>query len=365
MMAFLLARLFTLLLTLLTTRCRSTATKDLEILALRHQLAVLQRRQTHPVRLTWWEKVPLALIITTLKGVAHGTTLPWRPAVVLVTPDTVLRWHRELVRRKWTHATTRAIGRPSVGDMATSLILRLAKENPRWGYGKIQGELSKLGLTVGRSTVRDVLKRHQVPPAPIRQRCGTSWRHFLAQQRSRMLACDFFTVETAWLCTVYVLFFIELGTRRVHLAGCTAHPTAAWVAQQERNLGWALQEQSHPFRFVIHDRATKFGSAFDTVFEAEGLEIVRTPFRAPRANAVAERWVRSAREECLDHLSILGERHLERVLHSYVSYYNERRPHQGLDQQCPAGFRPADPHRPIVRRDVLGGLLHDYERQAA
>jgi len=365
MVLFLLARLFSLLLTLLTSWCRSTAAKDLEILALRHQLAVLQRRQGRLVRLTWWEKLPLALIITTLKGVAHGTAFPWRPAVVLVTPETVLRWHRELVRRKWTHPPTRATGRPSVDDTTTALILRLAKENPRWGYGKIHGELCKLGITVGRSTVRDVLKRHRVPPAPQRQCRGATWRQFLAQQRSQMLACDFFTVEAARLQTLYVLFFIELATRRMHVAACTAHPTAAWVTQQARNLCWTLQDQGGPFRFLIHDRDSNFGPAFDTVFEAEGFEVVRTPYRAPRANAVAERWVRSVRDECLDRLLIVGARHLERVLRTYLAYYNERRPHQGLDQQCPAGFPSSDAHAPIVRRDVLGGMIHDYERQAA
>lgn len=365
MVSFLLARIFSLLLVLLTARHRSAAAKDLEILALRHQLAVLQRRQTRPTRLTWWEKLPLSLIIVALKGVAKGTSALWRPAVVLVTPETVLRWHRELVRRKWTWATPRARGRPPVDRDTAALIVRLAHENPRWGYGKIHGELRKLGIRVGRSPVRAVLKRHQIPPAPERQRRGATWRQFLKQHRSQMLACDFCTVETAWLHTVYVLFFIELGMRRVHLAGCTAHPTAAWVTQQARNLCWTLQDQNRPFRFIIHDRDCKFGSAFDAVFRAEGLESVRTPYRAPRANAVAERWVRSVREECLDHLLILSEGHLWRVLDAYLAYYNERRPHQGLDQQCPAGFPLPEHHGRVVRRDVLGGLIHDYERQAA
>jgi hypothetical protein len=182
-----------------------------------------------------------------------------------------------------------------------------------------------------------------------------------------MLACYFFTIETAWRRTVYVLFFIELGTRRVHLAGCTARPTAAWVAQQARNLSWTLQDESRTFRFLIRDRDKKFCPAFDTVLKTDGFEIVRTPYRSPRANAVAERWIRSVREECLDHLLILSERHLERVLRAYVAYYNQRRPHQGLAQQCPVPLTP--PARKgtgaIVRRDLLGGLMHDYERQAA
>ena len=365
MVSFLLARLFTLLFTLLLSWHRSAAAKDLEILALRHQLAILQRQHGRPVRVTWWEKLPLALIVATLKGVAHGPTFPWRPAVVLVTPETVLRWHRELVRRKWTWPAPRVRRRPPVDHETVALILRLAQENPRWGYGKIHGELGKLGYTVGRSTVRDVLKRHRVPPAPERSRRGTTWRQFLAQQCSQMLACDFFTVETLGLRTLYVLFFIELETRRVHLAGCTAHPTTAWVTQQARNLSWTLQDHDRPFRVLIHDRDATFGSVFDTVFAAEGLEIVRTPYRTPQANAVAERWVRSVREECLDHLLILSERHLERVLRAYLAYYNERRPHQGLDQQCPRGFPLSDHCGRVVRRDVLGGLIHDYGRQAA
>ena len=197
MLSFLFARLFSLLLTALIARRRSAAAKDLEILALRHQLAVLQRRQMSLPRLVWWEKLPLALIFATLKGVAQGTSLPWRSAVVLVTPETVLRWHRELVRRTWSCSTPQATGRPPLNDETTALILRLAQENPRWGYGKIQGELRKLGTRVGRSTVRDVLKRHQVPPAPERQRRGATWRQFLGRHRSHMLACDFFAVETA------------------------------------------------------------------------------------------------------------------------------------------------------------------------
>jgi putative transposase len=164
---------------------------------------------------------------------------------------------------------------------------------------------------------------------------------------------------------MYVLFFIELGTRRVHLAGCTAHPTSAWVTQQARNLCWTLQDESRTFRFVIHDRDTTFCRAFDTVFKAEGLEIVRTPYRAPRATAIAERWIRTVRTECLDHLLILSERHLERVLRTYVAYYNERRPHQGLDQQCPIPLAPPSEAGAIVQRAVLGGLIHDYECQAA
>jgi len=207
----------------------------------------------------------------------------------------------------------------------------LAKENPRWGYSKIHEELLKLGYRIGRSTVRDVLKRHTMPPAPERRRSGSTWRSFLGHHTDHILACDFFTVETVWLKTIYVLFFIELGSRRVHFAGCTANPTAIWVTQQARQFAWTMQDEGLGGRFLIHDRDTKFPAPFDTVFIAEGITIIRTPYQAPNANAVAERWIRSVREECLDKILILNTQHLQRVLIEYVTYFNHARPHQGLD----------------------------------
>ncbi len=181
-----------------------------------------------------------------------------------------------------------------------------------------------------------------------------------------MLACDFFTVETAWLQTLYILFFIELGSRRVYLAGCTQHPTDAWVTQQARQLSWQIQDGTLPVRFFIHDRDAKFAPSFDTVFRSEDVEIIRTPVRAPNANAYAERWIRSARAECLDKLLIVGERHLRRVLTAYIDYYNHARPHQGIDQQCPVPLqRSTARDGPVERRDILGGVLHDYYRRAA
>jgi transposase InsO family protein len=238
----------------------------------------------------------------------------------------------------------------------------MARENPRMGYDKIQGEILKLGFTINPTTIKNVLRRHRLLPAP--QRGKTSWRTFLSHYRQQMLACDFFTIETLCLQTLYVLFFIEVGTRRVYLAGCTANPDNAWVTQQARQLVWQLDETKTPMRFLIHDRDRKFTTSFDQVFVSEGIEIVRTPFRAPKANAIAERWVRSVRQECLDHLLILNQRHLTRVLREYIDYYNVSRPHQGLDQQSPMPI----PHslEGVIRcRDVLGGILHDYYRDAA
>jgi putative transposase len=179
-----------------------------------------------------------------------------------------------------------------------------------------------------------------------------------------MLACDFFTVETVTLRTLYVLFFIELGTRRMHVAGCTAHPDSAWVTQQARQLVWELADTAHPICFLIHDRDTKFTASFDQVFTSEGIEIVLTPYHAPQANAFAERWVYTIREECLDHLLILGQRHLRRILLEYVQYYNTARPHQGIQQYAPLPFPPVQ-SGPVARRDVLGGIIHDYYRQVA
>jgi transposase InsO family protein len=306
----------------------------------------------------------LAVLTVALGRLTAGPRSQLDRYLLLFKPDTILRWHRELVRRKWTYRRKDLGGRPTIPAEIVGLILRLARENPRWGHRRIQGELSKLGHAVSASAVRAALRRHRVPPAP--QRCrATTWRQFVRAHKDQLLACDFFTVETLWLTTLHVLFFLEVGTRRVHLAGCTAHPTAAWVTQQARNLCWTLQETGTWPQLLIHDRDAKFPPAFDTVFAAEGVEVVRTPYRAPKANAYAERWVRSVRGECLDHLLIVNEAHLRHVLAAYVTHYNEARPHQGLRQQTPVPFAPCARAGPVRRRDVLGGLIHEYDREAA
>jgi transposase InsO family protein len=209
------------------------------------------------------------------------------------------------------------------------------------------------------------VRRDCRPPAPQRGRVGSNWRTFLNHYKGQLLACDFFTVETLWLRTLYVLFFIELETRRVYLAGCTSELTSAWVTQQARQLTWLLQDSPQPKRFLIHDRDTKFTRAFDTVFEAEGLKIIRTPYQAPNANAFAECSVHSVREECLAPLLILGENHLRRVLREYATYYNEARPHQGIQQHTPIPMPPCTNLGAIRRWEVLGGLIHDYYREVA
>ena len=278
----------------------------------------------------------------------------------LVRPETLLRWHRGLVARKWTRPHRRP-GRPTLKPEVRRLILRMAKENPRWGYMRIKGELQKLGIRVSASAIAMLLRAHGIGPAPRR---GPTWSQFLTLQASGIMACDFFTVETAFLKTLYVLFFIEIGTRRVRLAVSTSNPDSVFVTQQARNLAMNLSDARASAKFLIRDRDAKFSGPFDEVFRTEGVRVVRTPIRAPNANAFAERWVETARADCLDWTLILGPRHLDRVLRTYVKHYNQKRPHRGLQLLAPESAAPvpevgAVPH--IRRRDLLGGLIHEYE----
>jgi putative transposase len=258
------------------------------------------------------------------------------------------------------------VGRPPIDPRLREAVLRLARENPRWGYMRIQGELRKLGISIGASTVRRVLQAHGLGSAP--RRCGPTWSEFLGAQAQGILASDFFTVETLRLKTLYVLFFIELSTRSVHVAGVTAHPNSAWVTQQARNRIIEVEDRPTSARFLIHDRDAKYSGPFDEVFRTEGTEVIRTPVRAPRANAFAERWVRTVRAECLDWILVRGRRHLERVLRAYTSHYNRGRPHRGLRLATPERLEsaPSAPINPtqLLRRDILGGLIHEYERAA-
>ncbi len=338
-------------------RLRSREFKELEIVVLRHELAVLRRQVSRP-RLDERDRVFLAAASRLLNGKSQHS--------FFVRPDTLLGWHRQLVRRRWTYAGRRP-GRPSVSEEIHELVLRLARENPRWGYQRIVGELAGVGVRVSATTVAKILREAGLPPADARARL--CWREFLRAHAESMLACDFFTVETLWLGRLYVLFFLELGTRRVHLAGCTANPDGRWTAQQARQFAWSLSERPRPIRFLIHDRDTKFSRAFDDVFRSEGVEIIRTPFRAPNANAFAERWVGTVRRDCLDWLLIARRRQLERVLRVYVDHYNRHRPHRALELTAPIpGWRPSlassQPPVQIHRRDRLGGLIHEYARAA-
>jgi putative transposase len=340
---------------LLALLAQGDAAKDLEILVLRHQLTVL-RRQVPRLRLEPADRALLAAVSRMLPRA--------RWSCFLVTPQTLLRWHRRLVAAAWTYPSR---GRPALDSDIQQLIVRLAKENPRWGYQRIKGELLRLGVQVSATAIRTTLRRHRLDPAP--RRASTTWRAFLCQQAAGIVACDFFTVDTVWLRRLYVLFFIELNTRRVHLAGATANPTGAWVTQQARNLLLALEEQGRHVRFLVRDRDAKFCRSFDDVFRAEDADIVLTPVQAPDANAHAERWIRTVRAECLDWLLIIGQGHLDRILRVYVEHYNQHRPHRALSLEAPGPptehLRAVeDRHGAIRRRDLLGGLVHEYRRAA-
>jgi putative transposase len=333
---------------------RRSATKDAELLVLRHEVAVLRRQVARP-RIDWADRAVLA-------GLARR--LPrWLCQGRLVQPATLLRWHRDLVRRRWTYP--HRPGRPTVAVEISALVLRLARENPTWGYRRIHGELCRLGYGIGASTVWTILRRAGVAPAP--KRSAVSWRQFLRAQAKGVLAVDFFTVDTVLLKRLYVLFVIEVASRRVHVLGVTAHPSGEWVAQQARNLFMELAGQVGRFRFLVRDRDTKFTAAFDAVFAAEAIEVLRTPVRAPRANAYAERWVGTVRRELVDRMLILGCRQLRSVLAEYVDHYNVHRPHRALGQEPPLG--PAEPPvvwpaGSVVRRDRVGGLIHEYAQAA-
>jgi transposase InsO family protein len=328
----------------------SDAAKDVEILVLRHEVAVLRRQHPHP-RLTWLDRAILSALSRLLP--------PPLRRLRLVSPRTLLRWHAQLVARRWTYPR-RQPGRPPVAQPVRALVLRMARENPTWGYRRIQGELVGLGHQVAASTVWRILKAAGIDPAP--RRSGPTWRQFLATQGQAILAADFAHVDTVFLRRLYILIVIEHGRRRVHLAGITTHPTGAWVAQQARNLLMDLGDRADRFRFLIRDGDNKFTAAFDAVFVGADIVVIRTPIRAPRANAIAERFIGTLRRECLDHLLITGPRHLTAVLQEYLAHYNTHRPHRSLDQHPPAGHTPPTPGAAIrpLRRDRLGGLLHEY-----
>lgn len=351
----LIAVIFRQVVRLVLLSCRSSRSKDLELLVLRQEVDVLRRQVPRP-RIRPEERLVLT-VLQWLRPIGERLSS-------LVTPDTLRRWHRELVRRKW-HFRHRIVPKRAIPLETQVLVFRMARENPTWGYRRIQGELMKLGIEISATSTRRILST-KPRPGPKRE----TWRQFLRAQGSSIIACDLFTVESVTLKTLHVLFFIELHTRRILIGGVTDGPAnVAWTTQIARNLSDAREDRSTPIRFLIHDRDKRFEAPFDEVFKTEGIEIIRTPWRAPRANAYAERWIRTVRTECLDRIMILGSRHLQHVLTAYVKHYNNERPHRGLGLQPPNGgarLRPLRPEsREIGRRDRLGGLIHEYYRKAA
>ena len=342
------------LLAVLSFGDRAAEQVRLENLVLRHQVAILRRQVKRPT----YRMGDRALLA------AASRMLPrerWN--VFLVRPETLLRWHRGLVAQKWTHSR-RSPGRPALDPEVRRLILLMARENPRWGYMRIKGECQKLGIGVSATAIAVLLRSHGIGPAPRRR---PTWSEFLKAQAAGIIACDFFTVETAFLRTLYVLFFIEIGTRRVHVTVATSNPDSVFVTQQARNLAMSLPDQGARTKFLVRDRDAKFSRSFDDVFASEGMRVICTPIRAPNANAFAERWVETLRADCLDWLLIFGPRHLDRVLRTYVKHYNQKRPHRGLQLVAPESAAPVpevDRVPDIQRRDLLGGLIHEYESAA-
>jgi Integrase core domain. len=341
---------------------RESVWKNAEILILRHQLAVAMREDPRIHRkLTWADRAFVRL----LAGLLPGQRLAG--VRLIVTPGTVLRWHRDIVRRRWA-AKSRAgkQGRPPTRRSVRALVLRLARENDAWGYRRIHGELAGLGVAVAPSTVWEILKKAGVDPAPRRR--GPSWATFLRAQAHAILAADFFTVDLLDGTKVYVLAVIEHATRRIRILGATTHPVQAWVMQQIRNLLMDLEDAEAQIQFVIHDRDASFSRGVDALFQTTGIRVIRGAVEAPRMNSIMERWIASCRRELLDRTLVWNQRHLMTALHEYEDHYNSHRPHRALNQAAPLRPRPdnvieLDQVR-VRRRDRLGGVLHEYQHVA-
>jgi putative transposase len=336
---------------------RGEVSKDAELLVLRHENAVL-RRQISRVRYQPADRLWLAGLSRLVPRHRWG-------AVFAVTPATLLAWHRRLVARKWDYTSRRRPGRPSTPASIRKLVIRIATDNPGWGHRRVQGELVKLGHKIAASTVWQILHDSGIGPAP--RRTGPTWKQFLTAQARGILAIDFIHVDTVLLQRLYALVVIEHSTRRVHLAGITANPDGAWTTQAARNVLMDLGQRAASARFLIRDRAGQFTGSFDAVFTAEGIRILASPPKAPRANAICERIIGTLRRELLDRLLVVNEHHLRRVLTEYLLHYNTARPHRALGQLTPAQADTGPPgpvnlaqHR-IRRKQVLGGLTHEYQ----
>jgi putative transposase len=322
---------------------------------LRHELSILRRKVRQP-RFKPDDRLLLAALSRVLPR-GSWSTFPVRP-------ETLLQWHRRLVARQWTYPH-RKPGRPAIATEMRELVVRLARENPSWGYLRIVGELRRLGIVVSATSVRNILIKAGLPPAPQRDR--QSWGQFLRTHGESILACDFFTVDTVWLRRIYALVFLSIGSRRIEYVACTSKPNAAWMLQQARNLLMNLDDRERQVRFL--NAGGNFASrSFDALLQRENIKVIRTPVRAPNANAHMERWVGTVRRECLDRILIIGRHQLDQVLRTYIRHYNCTRPHRALDLHPPDPaitplLHPAATPRPqqVKRHDLLGGLIHEYQ----
>ena len=352
-------RLLRCLFDLLAVLAGLICSKGAELLVLRHENQVLRRQLGGRLR---WDHADRLWLAALSRLVSRRQ---W-PEIFPVTPATILRWHRNLVVRKWDYTSRRWPGRPSTGISVKALIVRMARENPAWGHRRIQGELARLGHAIAASTVWEILHAAGIDPAP--RRAGPTWREFLTAQAHAIIACDFLVVETVLLQRLYVLVFIEHGTRRLHLAGVTARPTGAWAAQQARNLAMDLGDRLGTLRFLIHDRDPVFTTVFGEVFKSEGLRIIATLPKTPRMNAICERVNGTLRRELLDRILIVGERHLALALREYVAHYNGHRPHQSRQQRPPdietQPARDVADLRSVRRKPVVAGPVNEYHRAA-
>ncbi|WP_326756092.1 integrase core domain-containing protein [Streptomyces hirsutus] len=345
--------------TLLRLLPMSDREKDVEILALRHQLLILQRQVAKPA-FTDTDRVVLAGLLH------HLPREKLHHLLLLVRPDMILRWHRNLLKQR--HAATCAPkrrGRPPTVRSIRALVLRLARENSSWGYRRIHGELAALGIKVAASTVWEILREHGIPPAPERQ--STTWAAFLRSQADALLACDLFETRTLTGARMYVFAVIEHSTRRIRVLDATAHPTAEWIVQLGRSLVMDLEDAGSRARFLIRDRDAKFTAAFDALLADAGLKVITTGIRIPRMNSLMERWIQTCRRELLDRTLIWNQSHLLYALREFETFYNEHRPHRTLKQAAPLRALP-EPinvpahirHMKVPRRDRLGGTLHEY-----
>ncbi len=331
--------------------------KTAEILLLLHQLAVLQRQQPRRPNLDWADRALLAALLSVIpKGRRHGLRL-------LVTPDRIVRWHRDIIRRCWAARSKRGrTGRPATRRNIKALVLRLARENPSWGYRRIHGELADLGVKIAASTAWEILTKAGIDPAP--QRTGLAWSQFLRSQAAAILACDFFTADLLDGTQAYVLAVIEHASRRIRILGVTLHPTGEWTAQQARNLIMDLGEHAHRVKFMIRDRGSNYTAVFDAVLADAGIRTVLCNIQTPRMNAIAERWIGGCRRELLDRILIWNQAHLRRLLRDYETHHNQHRPHRSLDSAAPLNPlpEPVDLEQYRVRRHArVSGMINEYQ----